>query len=527
MYKRQLLANRKAFDADSLHAVFFQVLESEPPPVSQLNQDVPEVMVPFLSKALAKKPADRYQHAGEMREALRMARRAIAGEVAEDTAMAVLQGTVVEAPPVPPSPSGSGSWKPRVQGSVALAPESMARLQSGTLPGGSITATGSLPPTRSSLPLLIGGAVVLALVVGGGVVLWQRTQPKPGTSGVEVVTRQLVITKMDLARTKLEIKDYRAAGQEADQVLELEPGNQGALEVKAQVATVLRDLEAAAAEAREAVKAGQLDVAKKALAKVMSIDAQHPVAAELSKELDSSFRDQVDEARQAMKRSQQEAEGAQASTQKSFEKAQAAGQEAEALFGRGEFTMATSRFLNARDEFDRARKAALQKTAQDKQAQAVPPVLPSLRPSLAPSTAPSSAHSSAPVQPSAPPSAAPPVPQPSASAAAIPPPSDDQPVRRVIADYERAIETKDIGLYKRIWPTISPAQEKALMSAFNNNKSKQDVQIKLLGVEMGAREATVRLQRTDVVDGKPIKPFNQTVTLVRQGDSWAIKSIGQ
>jgi len=37
----------------------------------------------------------------------------------------------------------------------------------------------------------------------------------------------------------------------------------------------------------------------------------------------------------------------------------------------------------------------------------------------------------------------------------------------------------------------------------------------------------VRLQRTDVVDGKPIKPFNQTVTLVRQGDSWAIKSIGQ
>jgi len=298
--------------------------------------------------------------------------------------------------------------------------------------------------------------------------------------------------------------------------------------VKAQVATVLRDLEAAAAEAREAVKAGQLDVAKKALAKVMSIDAQHPVAAELSKELDSSFRDQVDEARQAMKRSQQEAEGAQASTQKSYEKAQAAGQEAEALFGRGEFTMATSRFLNARDEFDRARKAALLKTAQEKLAQAsLPPVLPSLRPTTAPSAAQPSLRPSTPTPlPTAGASTPTPAPQPSATAPVSTPSDDQAAVRHVIADYERAIENKDIGLYKRIWPTLSSAQEKALMSAFNN-KSRQDVQIKLLGVDIGGREATVRLQRSDVVDGKPIKPFNQTVTLVRQGDAWAIKSIGQ
>ena len=64
----ELLGNRKAFDADSLHAVFFQVLESQPPPVSQLNADVPEVLVPFLGKALAKRPADRYQNASEMRD---------------------------------------------------------------------------------------------------------------------------------------------------------------------------------------------------------------------------------------------------------------------------------------------------------------------------------------------------------------------------------------------------------------------------------------------------------------------------
>jgi serine/threonine protein kinase len=515
----ELLANRKAFDADSLHAVFFQVLEHEPPPVSQLNAEVPEVLVPFLARAMAKKPDDRYQNATEMREALRVARRTMAGELAADSGS-------LEPGSVPPSPSGSGSWRPRVQGSVALAPEAATRVQSGTLPGAAVTATGgTLPPTRSSLPLVLGGGVALLLVAAGGFVWWQRSQGPPPTSGVELVTRQLVMTKMDLARTKLEIKDYRAAEQEADQVLELEPNNQGALEVKAEVAKVLRELDTAALEARQAVQAGQLDVAKKALARVMSLDSQHPVAAELSKELDSSFRDQVDEARQAMKRSQESAEGAQASTQKSYERARTSGSEAEALFGRGEFTMATQKFLSARDDFERARKSALERTAQA----SLSPALPPLRPSAAPSAvAPSAVPSGRP--PTAPPSAAPsavPTPAPQASATAIPAPADDQPVRRVIADYERAIETHDIGLYKRIWPTLSGAQEKALMNAFSNS-AKQDVQIRLLGpVELNGTQAKVRLQRTDVVDGKPIKPFNQTVTLVRQGDSWTIKSIGQ
>ena len=37
----ELLANRKPFDADSLHAVLFQVMQSEPEPLLNLVPDLP------------------------------------------------------------------------------------------------------------------------------------------------------------------------------------------------------------------------------------------------------------------------------------------------------------------------------------------------------------------------------------------------------------------------------------------------------------------------------------------------------
>jgi len=46
-------------------------------------------------------------------------------------------------------------------------------------------------------------------------------------------------------------------------------------------------------------------------------------------------------------------------------------------------------------------------------------------------------------------------------------------------------------------------------------------------VEIKGNEAQVKISRGDLVDGKPISPFNQTITLARQGDGWVIKSIGK
>jgi serine/threonine-protein kinase len=508
----ELLGHHRPFDADSLHAVFFQVLEHEPAPVTEWDAELPPVLVPFLARALAKDPAKRYPSAGEMRDALRVVRRVITGDIPEEEALATLGGA---------AQSPGATWRPRVEGATALAPERRpaARPASKTLPGAAATSAGAeATETRRSAMPMVAGAAGMVLLLGGGVYLWQRGRtPAPASApsapaGVELMARELVITKLELAQTKLEVKDYAAAAAEAQQVLQLEPGNAQALAVQKEVQETLQRLDQAATEARAAVKSGNLEAASSALERVLAIDPQHPVAAELSKQLDSRFRSQADQARAAMNQSLEQAEQARASTQKSFGAALTAAGEAEALFTKGEYTLSAQKFLDARNNFDRARRTALQKQAPPSAA-AGP--LPTARPSAQPTS-----YAAAPTPstaPAAPPSAAPGV---------LPAADDHAAVLRVISEYERAIEGKDVALYRRIWPTLTAAQEKSLRSAFDA-RQQQDVRITLGPVEVKGDKATIRLTRNDVINGKAVAEMKQTVSLVKQGDRWTISSIGR
>src|SRR5437667_3018521 len=130
----ELLTGRKPFDAESLHAVLFQVMEHQPEDVRHWSPEVPNILVQVVDKALNKDPQDRYQHAGEMREALRLVRQVLAGEMEEDHALATLiqpspqDATVVGGGPEPvgatvlepPARSGAG----REQGSSYQMPVS-------------------------------------------------------------------------------------------------------------------------------------------------------------------------------------------------------------------------------------------------------------------------------------------------------------------------------------------------------------------------------------------------------------------
>ena len=97
---------------------------------------------------------------------------------------------------------------------------------------------------------------------------------------------------------------------------------------------------------------------------------------------------------------------------------------------------------------------------------------------------------------------------------------------RVVAEYERAIESKDLALYRRLWPTLSGAQEKSLKNAFQATQQ-QDVRITVGTVELKGGQAKVKLTRNDVINGKQVAPIKQTVNLVKDGDAWTIRSIGQ
>src|SRR5687768_16773320 len=74
----ELLTYRKPFDADSMHAVLFKVMQENPAPVAEFAPDVPHVLQDLLDRALAKDPNQRLQDAGQLRAALHMARESIA-----------------------------------------------------------------------------------------------------------------------------------------------------------------------------------------------------------------------------------------------------------------------------------------------------------------------------------------------------------------------------------------------------------------------------------------------------------------
>jgi hypothetical protein len=79
----ELLANRKPFDADSMHSVLLRVLNDEPPPLCDVVPGIPPQLARILDLALAKDPARRFRDAGELREAVRAVRGALAGAEAE------------------------------------------------------------------------------------------------------------------------------------------------------------------------------------------------------------------------------------------------------------------------------------------------------------------------------------------------------------------------------------------------------------------------------------------------------------
>ena len=77
----ELLANRKPFDAETLHAILFQVMQNEPDPIWQLVPDIPPSLAQAVDRAMAKDPTQRYRDAGEFREALRGVRSSLVGGV--------------------------------------------------------------------------------------------------------------------------------------------------------------------------------------------------------------------------------------------------------------------------------------------------------------------------------------------------------------------------------------------------------------------------------------------------------------
>jgi serine/threonine protein kinase len=554
----EILTNHKAFDGDSLHTILAKVAESNPPPPRRWVSDLPEILVRFLDRSVAKDPTRRFRNAGEMRIALGVVAQVLAGRLPESEGLTLLEPNDgdAEATAILPSPGATViqpgarsepgtrsalSRGPALTRGPAL-PRRKPRVGTGSTPSAPRIADASdtVPPggsKASRLPIVLAIGVAGLVVAGGALWLWTR-----GSAGSREISREhvgaltdaLVASKLDLAQEGLKDKDYAGAIAQAEAALKLDPQSAEAKQFLDKVRATLKDLDAAADEARAAVQSGDTDAASRALARVMAINPNHPVVPELSAQLNSHFRSQAEEARTAMTTARTAAERGNAGSVRPFADATEAARIADRSFAGGEFTVATRKFLESRDGFAKALRLA-----EVQQAAARTPA-----PTLAPAT--TMASASLPPPPSIPPGTpspsasatiaptAVPTPVPSASASVRPPPpssapiggaADDAAIRKVVEDFARAVQGKDLVLYRAVKPNLSADEEKRLRAIFKQAKSYKVV-VTGVTIQFEGAEAKVRVSQQHTVDGASFA-LQQLLTMVKTPTGWIIRDIGQ
>jgi len=106
---------------------------------------------------------------------------------------------------------------------------------------------------------------------------------------------------------------------------------------------------------------------------------------------------------------------------------------------------------------------------------------------------------------------------------------DESAIRRVLAAYARAIESKDLDAFRSVKPNLSAAEQRRLEDSFKAVAS-QKVDITVLSIERRASGAAVKVKRRDTltVGGRSTtSDSQQTMTLGRTSAGWIISEIGR
>jgi serine/threonine-protein kinase len=549
----EMLSGRRAFEAEALHAILYKVANVEPDPLSLLMPDLPAIVVELVEKALQKEPASRFTDAVEMREALEVCRRVLDGSLDEETAMASLREarTILETAPAPAS-NEPGAAGPATISSIAVTrPAISRRTATGSLPVvrlGQASATppssvrtkvGSRPPRPmaappaaapvqasqvSSVPSVPPASrapvyvAVAASVAALAVALFLALRPRPpvtppaGDPKAAALVTVAVEAQLDVARKSLEYKDLPGALAAAEKALRLDPGNAEAKTIQQRARQALEAVDAAVKEAREAARAGDTEKATQAVARVLAQVPDHPVAAELASQLNSRFQSRAEEALRQMRSAGQAAQRGGASSMREYAEAGRVGRDAQDLFQRKQYTEATQKALEAQKLFDLAKATAAELAAK---AAATPST------TLPPATTLAAAPPTT-LPPTAPPVTAPPPPTTLRAAG----PSDDTLIRRALSEFARAIESKDIALYKTLRPSLSGDDERKLRAAFESIRS-QEVELTVESVTIDGAQAVARAVRGGKVNGQAVPTRREVYRLSKGPSGWSIVDIGQ
>jgi hypothetical protein len=318
----------------------------------------------------------------------------------------------------------------------------------------------------------------------------------------------------DMAAQSFAARNYRAALAYASEVLAISPDDAAALKIRDDSRAMIARFDAAVDEARRRAAAGDVPGAAQALETARSIDPTAPGVTELSARLADQLRNQTTSSAAPA------APSGRAST--------------------GPADPAPAPVAAAQTE----PRSSVQTPPPDP-----PPAPPPAATSVSttpPSVAPQASQPPAPAAAAPPPAADPdtraaggaPTPAPTASdravprePAAAPPPTavedDDTAVRRVVATYGRAIENKDLGLFRSVKPNLSREEERRLSEGFRAVTS-QRVELTVLSIERQSQAALVQVRRRDIIQTgrqQQTAESRQTLALSRASGVWVIVEI--
>ena len=99
----------------------------------------------------------------------------------------------------------------------------------------------------------------------------------------------------------------------------------------------------------------------------------------------------------------------------------------------------------------------------------------------------------------------------------------------MVATYARAIENKDLALFRTVKPNITPDEQRRIEEGFRAVTS-QRVAVTIVSIDRRGQEATVRLRRQDTIQASgrtQTANSQQVMTLIRSASGWVIREIGR
>ncbi|MGQ0734041.1 MAG: protein kinase domain-containing protein [Acidobacteriota bacterium] len=467
------------------------ILNRPPVAPTALNPELPQRLQEVITNCLEKDRELRYQSAADLRADLKRVRRDI-----ESGRSGVVS--------VGPRSSTVGVSAPALEATVAM--------PSGT--GRAVVA--SRRPTAWMLLAAVLGVGLVATVL---VAMWPRSPAEAPQATEDVALSETAIqSRLSLAQASLESRNYRAAASYAGEILAVQPTHVDAARIRDESQAMLGRFDEAMASARERMAAGDVAGAARALDSARVLDSTAPAVIELSALLAEELR-----------------------------RREGAGRDA-----RGKPVADTRPTPSTRVPREAVPATASAPPPSDPRvsppapaaapptpppASAPTPVPPPPTPPPTPPPAPAAEPAPAKIAeaPAEPPAAAKPAPTvtperrdpPAAQPAAPSAEADEATIRRLVAAYQRAIETKDLALFRSLKPNLSAEEERRLQEGFRAVTAQQ-VTLTIAAIERQADRASVIVKRRDVIttgSRQRTVESQQTLSVARTGGAWTIVDI--